>query len=690
MAQPTQPHEYGPVREVWFATLAAPGTKHSFLIRDDAYAKQGAQFSKTIRLGDPVSLGPNSTWRQTSWEGGNQQEVWSDKAMYHKATADTSSERGKAKLWPGWKQVVSNNARASTRYILVPGPIGFGADTPLYVGENNDAVFTDPTSGTATPPGGFQVGRYDPAAGTYTALKSDFGAGIRFMCRMNDLGDPRFYLFVGTAGGEFWTHDATLNSWNLEATDATQPAQLNCAVVFNDAVYFAQTNRLNKRTFVSPGPAAYQEVKKIYLSQGITGMAVWNNRIWISASVAGGVNQVLVSDGVSVVPAFKFPGDFWCMSMLDHYGSLYFAGWQQGSLGTSGYRGQIWRYNGASLTKVYEEGTAAEGEDHSPWNLASHKQYLVWARNGVPSTGKKAGLMMYDAELDAVVDGPTFDLDAATSRVHVTGLTVWADTLAAAFKDYHNYGGGNNNPCVVAHVKKTGAVRHTMGSFSGVSFSNQPTVREDYILSSVYDGELAGEQKVWLAGRVRLKIAAANSEVIVKVLLDETTTETTVATISYDGSNTNFRTVRFPLKASGVYLRSSTIQYKLYIRNSDSGNSESAANPIVDSVEVDYMPSPTKQLQRQLRVVANDGQFRLDGTTNPLNTTQLLQDKLEELWGAAVPVLFWDAGTAGGTPVSSGTEVMLKEFTAQSYRVDSLNNVVNSEISLTAIEVVTT
>lgn len=691
MAQAVQPIEFGPYREIWFAKTASPSTKYSFLIRDDAYGKQGAQFSKTLRLGDPVTTGPNSTWRQTTWEGGNQQEAWSDRAMYSKGTADTSTERGKLKLWPGWLTLVTNGERANSRYILTPGPVGWGADTPLYMGENNDFGYTDPDTGTEVPTGGFAIGRYDPNSGAFTTIKSDFTAGIRFMTRINDQGEPTYYLFVGTADGKFYTYDTNTDTWNLEAEDATYPAQTNCAAVFGDAVYFAQKNKISKRTFATGASAPeYQLVRHIYNSQGITAMTTWNNRIWISAAIAGGLNQVLVSDGVTVVAAFMFPNEFTCQHMCVHYGSLYFAGYTQGSLGTSGYRGQIWRYNGASLTKVYEEGTAADAENHMLFQMVSHRQYLAWGRPGLPSTGRKPGIMLYDAELDAIVDGPTLDMDSETSLVQCTGLAVWADTFVASFRDNHTYSAGTvDKPCMVAAVKKTGAVRNTItAAYGGNSYEAQPTEKTQYVLSSVYDGEVAGEQKVWLTGKLRVKIPAANCSVTVSVILDEhASTETVVGLFTYDAAHAeNFRTVTFPIKSGTEYLRSSTIQYKIYLLNSDSGNNESTANPIVDSAEIDFFISPAKRLQWQLRAVCFDSQLRMDGSANPLNTTQAMVNKLEELWGEAKPLLFWDAGTTGGVPAGAETaEVWLTSFNDQEFRIDSEGTPKMAEVSLTAI-----
>lgn len=688
MPQPEQPVEYGPLREIWLAKIATPATKHSFLIRDDSRSKQGAVFSKTVRLGDPVTLGPLSTWRQTTWEGGAQQETWNDKAMYLKGTIDVTTLRGKGKLWPGFKKVYGDDKRANTRYIMCPGPVGFGSDSPLFIGENNDNSYIDPVTGTTVPPGGFRVYRYDPAgAGTITTLKSDFSASIRFISRIADQGDARNALLIGTAAGEFWVYHLAAGAWYLEATDANFPAQPHCAVTYKDATYLGQLNLVAKRTWVTPGPATYSGVQRLWNAQTITSMVVWNNRIWMSASILGGINQVLVSDGSVVVPAFDFPGDFFCMHMKVHYGSLYFCGWQQGGLGTSGVRGQVWRYNGSSLTKLYEAGTGADGEDHAPFQLASYKQFLAWTRPGVTSNGKKPGIVLYDAELDSIIDGPTIDMDTNASWGHATGLVVWADTFAASFKDQTNYNANQNRPTMVAHVKKTGAVRHSIFDFGGISWAAQPASRDDSLTSSVFDGEIPGEQKVWMTVRARIKIPAPNCSINASFYLDEATTGALNVGWTYDAANTGWRTVSAKLFDGSKYLRSSIIQYKVSLINSDSGSADSTANPEIDFVEVDYMVSPIKRRQWQLRALCWDGALRLDGTANPLTTTQALEDKLEELWGEALPVLYWDAGSAGGTPAGAGTEVMLKDFNAQSYRIDSEGTAINSEVGLTLVEI---
>ena len=97
--------EYGVAREVWFGTVAAGTPQHSFLIRDDTYQKSGSRFSKAVSLGQPVNLSGNANWRQDSWEGGVRQDIWNDRAMFQEGNLDGDTQKGKLKMWPGWKSI---------------------------------------------------------------------------------------------------------------------------------------------------------------------------------------------------------------------------------------------------------------------------------------------------------------------------------------------------------------------------------------------------------------------------------------------------------------------------------------------------------------------------------------------------------------------------------------------------------
>ena len=675
---------FGTVREVWFAKLADPATKWSFLIRDDTYSRSGAIFGRTLRLGDPVDLGPNSTWKQTTWEGGRDQEVWRDGAMFEKGNIDPTTKQGKLKLWPGYRQIHGTTNRGITRYTISPGATGINNDTPVYLGEANLTSKIDPTTGTATPPGGFIFGRYDPTTDTWNQLKADFAASINSIVRSADFvtGGSIPFLGIGLGNGQFWQYNISTGTFAQERTG--QGIEVDSIMQYQDNLYYGSGASLWKRTNPS-GTVTHSEFKYIQGALTVRGLAVWNNRLWFCAVSTGSQTQVLVTDGTTVVPAFTFPQAFEVRAVALHYGALYFAGDSSAGRTTGSYVGQIWRYTGSALTKIYEQGTGNDAEQHVFWDMASWGKYLVWGRPGLPSS-KFPGVMMYDAETDAIIEGPSFDMDASAGTVAPGSLHVWNNTLLGSWTDFTNYGGAlPNKPTVVAHVKTNDAVRHTFTGFSSRSFQAQPVSLERYCQSSRFDGDIPGEQKVWLNCRIRCK-TEANTTIEVRVLLDESTTEQSLGTITHTASG--WRTVAFPMKASGTYIKATAIQYKVYLRNTESANADSTASPQVDSIEVDYMPSPKKRRAWRMRVVASEGQTRLDGSVNNLTTTTAIIDKLEELWAEQQPILFWDAGTAGGVPGGAGTEVMMSDYVSQPFRLESTSNDLGAEIAFGLTEVV--
>jgi len=606
--------------------------------------------------------------------------------MYSTGLVDPTTKKGKARLWPGYKQIALSPDRGITRYTLAPGATGLGASTPIYLGEANLNGRIDPTTATAVPPGGFQFSRYDLAPDTRTVLKSDFTGSINAMTRSFDpRGTGEAFIAIGTGAGQFWRYDIGPGTFTLERTGSG--IEVDSIVQYGDALYYGAGASLWKRTHDGT-TLAHTEVKKINGVITVRGGVVWNNRLWFCGVATGGLCQLFVSDGVTVTPALTMPEAFELRAMVVHYGSLYLVGDHSASAAAGSYVGQVWRYSGSSLTKIYEEGTGADAEQHVFWDAASFGKYLAWGKPGVTSTGKAPGVTLYDAEADAIIDGPTIEQDAASGLVAPGSVSVWNNTLVATFHDYRTYTGAIIGPVVAAYVKLGDQVRSTFSGLSGLSFEGQSPTLQRTLLSSRFDGDIPGEKKVWLTGRLRVKLPDANSSVLVYALLDEGTTEQLLATINYDAATPGWRTVTFPMKVGGLYLRSTAIQYKLYLRNTDSGNTNSTANPEVDSVEIDYMPSPKKRRSWRARVSATDGQLRLDGTANPLNNTSLLVDQLETLFFEQEPVLFWDAGTTGGVPGGAGTEVFMTDFLAQPYRVESADTTTAADCSFGLTEIV--
>lgn len=646
--------ELGVVREVWLAKLSEPNNKYSFLIRDDAYSKSGVVFGRTIRLGAPVSLGPNGTWQQTTWEGGALQDQWSDTAMYKDGSADTLSERGKVKLWPALGEIHSS-ARANVSRFVLGGNVDSNYVKSLLIGESN------PNS-SGVPAGGFCLLRKDPG-GSLTTLKSDLDAGVT---AFSPLDDNSTSVYIGTNNGKIWKYDPAGGTVTLQVTEAAGIGQ-NSMTFFKDSLFYTTGNKLKKR--YNPPPYTNPQYTDVFVANGswfCQGLVVWNNRLWFAGITPSTHSRIYSCDGVNAYEAFQLNDAFEVQALAVHYGALYIAGGRPGADRTS-WIGQVWRFNGGSLELIYQAGTGEDGEDHRIWDMATDRQFLAWTRSGRASNGYVYGLMVYDAETDSITLGHH---KKATKPMHVRSVEVYDQTWvidACADDGSEQY---------VRPVRKLGRMRMDSGAV------------EQFVLSSRYDGDIPGEKKVWLTGRVRVKVPQY-TEVEVRVLLDEDPTERSVKTITYNG-DTGYRLVTFPMKVAGTYLRSSTIQYKLYLRNTETANVESVANPVVDSVEIDFMPSPSKRRQWHIRAVCTDNQLRLDGSANPLSTADALRSKLEELWAAQEPILFWDAGAAGGPPSGAGIEVMplADGFSDQSYRILSTEAGVMAEVSLSLLEVV--
>lgn len=684
---PAATTEYGPVREIWLAPVNAAASKKSFLVRDDAYASQGAVFGRTLRLGEPVNLGPNSTWRQKTWEGGRDQTVWNDEAMYSKGTADTSTKAGKIRMWPGYEKIAASPNRKFIRYVMMRSPeSAMQGNVGLFFAEYDQLGFRAPADAS--------VYFYNASTGAVSTTRNVAGAGsVAALGAVFDAATNNFdALTVCFTNGRVDVRDS-VGSWVSELPALGAGCGSNGIVNFNGQTYLARNRQIWKRTY-NGTTVAWSKIHDIYGAPWVRSLVVWNNRLWFIGVHPGNRTVLYISDGATVVEAFTMPDDFHGMHLAVHYGSLYIAGHTSSSATGNGIIGQIWRYNGASLTRLYQVGDDISTEEHYMFEMATLGKYLAWGRHGGTSTGRRPGLMLYDAELDAIVDGPTLDMAASSNQNWITGIIAYGGQWAISLYDTKQYSGAYDGPVSLLRVRQPDRPRHKMSggtSLGGNSVEAQPSTAEQFVLSSVFDGELPGEAKTWLTGRARVKLPTNNTQVLVKVLLDESTTETTVATINFASGQTDYRTVVFPLKdGSGNYLKSTTIQYKLYLRNTESGNVDSTANPYVDTVEVEYMPAPTKRRQWQLRALASDGQKRLDGTANPLTTTTAIVSELETLWGNAAPLLFWDADASGGTPAGAGTEVVVSTFQKAQYRVDSDNDTENAEVGLTLIEVVST
>lgn len=696
----------GTAREIWFSTVSTPGTKFSFLIRDDTFTKSGQVFGRTIRLGDPIDTGISSGWRQLSWEGGNGQYRWRDAQMFRDGAVDPQTYPGKVRMWPAFGDLYSHFSRPCERYVLAKGNLGNGdRDTTLWMGESS----RDFKTGYGNPGGGYALIKYIPSTGQNLPVKF-FSSGVASIAaRMTDDGTGSHIIDVTTLGaapnGEYWTvvEDTHTTGIIKDANAPTNAFAPDSLVSFGGATYYCQAQWLGKRVALAPygTNGTHTKVKEIKGCLHTRGLAVWQNRLWFGVQYSGGLCRLYTSDGVSTSQAVEFPDEFLIRKMVAHYGALYIAGERPHGLFGSGTKGQIWKYTGSSLVKLWEEGDGTDGKVHSITGMCTFGQNLVWGHHGLPSANddlqtwpnKRPGLMFYDAEKDAIFEGPFLDMDSSSTGVYVTDVIGWNNTLAVSAFDEKKYAAPNLYPNGVFTMRNVNKVRMNINgpTWASQSFAkNLSATRSVPLTSSVYEGpdDVHDTDKVWLSVGVHCRLAQTGAQIRVVAILNESGTEQAVGTIAFDGTKLGWRIVTLPMKVGGDYLSGQTIQYRLYLENTDNAAQGSTAQAEVDSLELKWMVKPIKQRTWRIRAVCEDAQQRLDGSNNPLTTASAMATQLEALWSARVPFNLYEPQASGGGPSNPAIEVVATDFNVTQYRVEDNDTQVVQEVSLTLVEVV--
>lgn len=737
--------EFGSMREAWFNTLADPATKYSFLLRDDAYQVSSATFGRTARLGDPIALGPGSGWRQLSWEGGQLQDVWRDVGMYRNGTADTQTRAGGIRLWPGFDNVVKRNDAYVVSHAMCSGSGDGTSVTPvLYVGERS------PIQGTSTQPtGGFKAYSYNPTTQGYTQLNPTYPATLTWGLAINnggftavaaatDDGSSSEYIYFGTNAGLFIYYKTT-DSWFPDNNSLTAVIAKDSMVSFGNALYYCATKSLVKRSPLAPyGTDGTHTIVATHQGAARTqGLTVWNNRLYYGAQYAGSKATIHSSDGVTATQVFAMPEDFQIGGLISHYGALYIYGTAPQKI--QGYTlfpagvGQVWRYNGATLTKLWEsdDGTGRSWNDTwsaGVYGASTMGPLLLWGASG--KTGAftdRSCVMAYDAEKDAIVRGPELPQHPsgrATGSI-ITSIVPFGGTFAVSVRDLATYPlsvaaptsvlvwrrpweGIGDNPNV---NYSTGSVNF-IDTFKGYSTEYADTVKQQYILSSEYYGdtdEITGVPKVWLSGQIRVKVPDAECGIQVYAITGsgkwvppglspaadtstdnlgrdyQHTTGVLVADITYNG-DTAWRAVPFELvDSAGTYLTSTRLRYGIVL--SRTASATATTTPEVDTVEVAWSIIPPKRRQWRVRFVLSDDQLKINGESNRLSTAQLLADKLEEFWSSSTPFMFYPPDTGDG-PSNVPVKVFASRdgYQIQQYRVDSSSSEVMQEVAMTLIE----
>ena len=710
--------EYGAVRELWVRPQGHAGTypdttagHDSFLIRDDVTNEQSATPGRTLRLGDAINTGPYSTWNQTSWAGGAGQVEWQDSQMFMTGTADTTAPEGRARSWPGWRSLFNNDNNPSQIAV-----------TRMWSGSNSGGSPNQPLAFVGWSNGLWQ--RYD---GYGNALTHQYTFANSVLAVCPDAEDNNFQLgtmlAIGLGDGTLWQYNA---NGNIYVQDTAIPANTSVRALasLNKTLYacIVETNvtSLYKRTVIA-GVKTWTKVAGLTQINTIQDMIVWNGRLWILGVTPGDDTLVYSSDGASVVEGFWIH-NFNGQRLQEHYGQLYIGGSTNTVLDDNATTQQRWariyRYNGASLTKLHDATkgvVAGSGFGDLFGDFCSWGKYLAWTHNYslMDQTDNKVdvahtrypGVTLYDAEADAIHAGPSLPTDpggAATYLVYAQAVHPIGDSLMVAFYDSRDYSGlgGPIYPVSIARLRTFGYGRNIGFNYSTTfSFGKQQDsdiVQETF--SSRYDASLPDEPKTFLVAVVRCRISVPGSISFSGTVDDGA--DVVGFSIPYDSGDTGWRTYRVGLLSaySYEYVNGNSIAWNITTTDTETTNNSSHRIE-VDSVSLQYTLSPQPRRTWRYRTYLGAGQGRLpraDGSVvaNPLTTVAALKAKLYSYWSSGRPFYMKlepsAAGVEAADPKPPGDDVlvMLTDYSYQSYRITDQGPGVEGEMSLTLTEVV--
>lgn len=717
----TTPVVLGSNRELWFANLSDTTPQWSFLEDASGTTKRSGALARTQRLGDPINLGPNSSWHQLSWEGGELQDVWKDVAMYQSGDIDVLTQSGKARMWPGllswWKNERKYLARGLS--MVAGSQLDAGMEwnkTPLYFGER-DLFFGEARAAE------YNLYRLHPgyARGTPQTVQHlhNNSEPYRILFSANDDDNISGGLIgVCTATHMYFLQENTNLGTIQEDTGAPATTaagyeyQWDSMVGFDENIYYLHGNRLFKRVGHPPYGVVgtHTLIKKIQAAVRCTGLTVWNNRLYLGAYFPNGDSSIYISDGATTTKAFQFPVSFIINKLKAVAGALYIEGMATSDVHSESTLGnmvhQVWRYDGRSLKKLWQEGTPSDGELHWPSGLTEWNGYVVWGRQGTPGNGGRANIMFYDPVNDSIVRGP--GLDKVSSNIGdghnglglwITGLCPWHNTVMVNFQDDTIYSAHFiESPSMLASMRPENYPKNDLRwPMTGdvVQFNPTTLKTSKTLVSSEYHGpdDVAAEQKTWLSFRCRAKLTGSGAHITVSAIDPSTGTTTVLGTISDNGTH-NWQDVKLAHKdGSGNYLKSKKVQYKLELYN-DSANYDDTSMAWIDDADIQYVVTPAKVRQWQLRIPVTDAQLTLHSSNaaNSLTTADLLAQKLEDLYFTGAPVRFWEPSAAGTIPpdTSTSVEVRILDFQRSQARLVSDESGTTGTVALTLIENVTT
>jgi len=716
----TTPTKWGSTRELWFLDpIDDVITPKSFLLDDTVSHESSAPPSRSITLGDAIDTGPYSTWSQTSWIGGLGVREWDqDRQVYWYGTADTTEPSGRIRQWPGFRSIYDVTANATNIRIRKTFSGGYHGTTPdmkysfIALSDGNLVRMSD----------------YGATAAVVGSYGSDITAVGRW-AEDNHAQTGEMWA-IGTAAGNLWVYDSKANTNFADVVYPTVAHTYGAGAIrgicgMNRIAYVlcerggTASPALFKRTIAAGPTVVWTLVADATAINSARDMVVWNGKLWFMGVTSGGDTIVYSSDGSTVVEAFTLE-DFDGRYLQVHYGALYVGG-DRILAGNDAAPGPlrhtfIYKYNGASITTLWDGTRYPDTVRGTPLSggMTSWGKFLVWTTDyaqlydvddplsGSPRWQREPGVMLYDAENDAISSGPWMQADtsstgktAANASHFTTAVSVVNDRLLVSFYDPTDYTatGGPKYPISTAILRTDGYVLHK--GFAGYgAFSlgkNVSTPRNFYVQSPTYDAGLYHETKSWLTLTARVRIANDQGTVVFNAYFDDSDVSTWGRSASYTALNTGWRTVRFPIEMQGSRVRIET-----YLGDSQAVDNN-AHKVEVDSVAVQFVdvPQPRRQWRYRINLSDDQGTLRNDVlySVNPLTTTDALLAKLYSYWANGRVLQMWGPYPDGKYPAGVYADpvykrVIIKDYNANTYRDASNELKVDGGVSITVVEVV--
>lgn len=514
------------------------------LLERGTYVKGDSQLwaRGPLRQGSPITLGPASTWKQEDFSGGVGQTTWRDESMYYIGDADTRT------------------GTVRCRWVLQRAGAGLATDNSYKLFAIRPRNETEiPRLYYASQGARDLYETFDPSISTKIWTTPSSSHIIQAMGR--GFAESEFGFHIGLQNGTLWYIPAGSSTVGAKIT-GDRPS----SITFIESA-------MAKGDLAGEGRALWKWDKENdkWVGVGVVDLKIidgeyWNQRWYFLGTDGRSRSTLYTTDLITVQPAHTWPNNFVANKLAVHNGVLYITGhtWHENS---GRERGQLWAYNGDSITPVYEvpefmmDGTGGLTRYHvrGPY---SYRKWLIFAQ-------ADDGVWFYDPETDAIHPGPKLKGVTVDSGNFITATIVYSNRIFAA-------------------------------NFNEVHFHHDPSAfrehAQSFLTTSEFDAGLPGQDKSWTEVRVRfIDPLPTGCSVDVYVTTQRVVGDNggaspwqLLGTISTVG--TTVGVLRIAGNGSFPDFRSKTLRLRLRLNPQTwAGGSTTNNTPEVAAVEVDYL-----------------------------------------------------------------------------------------------------